>query len=124
MARRSRTLRPARNLRFSLPPVRVLVKRPTFVTSRSTVAIGIPDRRQWSPARWGAPVAATRRTAVRLAVPVSGAKALPARVAFSDPRKVIICHRRKSRREVLFAFGKGGGGKKKPRRSPWSDVSC
>lgn len=44
-------------------------------------------------------------------------------VAFDQPRRVLVCVRRKARREVLFArgtFGRGGQG----RRSAYSGISC
>lgn len=46
---------------------------------------------------------------------------------FDNARHVIICHRRKTRREVLHAMQKtgGGGGKKRRyRRNPNSEVYC
>lgn len=47
-------------------------------------------------------------------------------VAFAEPKKVAVCIRRKTRKEVLFATGKGGSRKKQkpPRKSEFSDISC
>lgn len=45
-------------------------------------------------------------------------------LAFSNPKFTAICIRRKQRREVLLALGKGGGGKKRPRRNSFSQVRC
>lgn len=46
-------------------------------------------------------------------------------VAFEDPNKVLVCVRRKRRREVLHAFNKTGKtGQKKPRQSYYSSVKC
>lgn len=50
---------------------------------------------------------------------------LSARAAFDEPHKVVVCVRRKVRREVLFAKRKTGRGARSPkRRNLWSDVKC
>lgn len=52
---------------------------------------------------------------------------LSRRVGFSHPWQVIVCIRRRRRREVLFALNKGGrGGNKRRhvRRNFWSEVRC
>jgi len=52
---------------------------------------------------------------------------LSRRVGFQHPWQVIICVRRKRRREVMFAIGKAGSGQKRqrrPRRNEWSEVRC
>jgi len=46
------------------------------------------------------------------------------RLGFNIPAQVPVCVRRKSRREVILAKGKGGGKHKKPTRNQWSDVKC
>lgn len=46
---------------------------------------------------------------------------------FDDPQRVIVCLRRKARKEVLHALkktGGRGGRKKKPRRTWQSDFKC
>lgn len=45
-------------------------------------------------------------------------------LAFALPKKTVICVRRQSRREVLAAKGRFGGGKRSPRRNAWSSISC
>lgn len=45
-------------------------------------------------------------------------------VAFAAPRETVVCVRRQSRKEVLFAKGKGGGGKRPPKRTWLSKISC
>lgn len=47
-----------------------------------------------------------------------------ATLAFAEPRRVLVCIRRQSRREVILALGKGGGGKRKPRRNNLSEITC
>lgn len=46
-------------------------------------------------------------------------------LSFAVPDKVILCVRRKRRREVMFAIRKAGKrGQRRPRRNYWSSVSC
>jgi len=45
-------------------------------------------------------------------------------LAFRYPRFTLVCVRRKARRQVIFATGKGGGGKRRPRYSAYSYVRC
>lgn len=52
---------------------------------------------------------------------------LSRRVGFQHPWQVMICIRRKQRKEVLHAFkktGSGGGKQRRPRRNFWSEVRC
>lgn len=45
--------------------------------------------------------------------------------SFSNPRTVMICVRRKTRREVLFAKSKTGkGARSRKRYNPWSSIKC
>lgn len=43
---------------------------------------------------------------------------------FRAPKFALVCVRRKQRKEVLFASGKGGKRTRRGRRSFWSDVRC
>lgn len=46
-------------------------------------------------------------------------------VSFVAPKAVLVCVRRKQRREVLFAGRKTGKGARSPkRRNEWSNVKC
>lgn len=73
-----------------------------------------PSRRlDGSPARFKA--GAATKVAVFSPTPV---------VAFSTPSRVVVCVRRKRRREVLFARGVGGGRVRPGRRSGTSGISC
>lgn len=50
---------------------------------------------------------------------------IPTGVAFQSPEKVLVCVRRKQRKEVLHAIKKAGKrGQKAPRRSAYSDIIC
>jgi len=46
------------------------------------------------------------------------------RVAFDDSKNVLICVRRKRRREVLHALKRAGRGNRSPRWNEWSKVRC
>lgn len=87
------------------------------------------DLRRYNPtARVSAPFS-FRRYASRLVDRPKAGRPLSAKlsrpvVAFAAPEHVMICHRRKTRREVLLAKGRGGAGNRRPRRNEWSDVSC
>lgn len=46
-------------------------------------------------------------------------------IAFEQPDQVVLCVRRKERREVLFAKRRHGRGGRRPRRRTWkSQISC
>lgn len=47
-----------------------------------------------------------------------------ASVGFDRPREVLVCARRKERREVLFAKGKRGGRGGRRRHNWWSKIRC
>lgn len=58
--------------------------------------------------------------------PVTFSSPLPHRVAFEAPHRLALCHRRKTRREVIHALkltGKGAGARRR-RHNEWSQVSC
>lgn len=48
----------------------------------------------------------------------------PEAFRFAQPDNTLVCIRRKSRREVLFAKRKRGRGGSRRRRTPYSDVRC
>lgn len=86
----------------------------------------LEDRRTWHPAGSTRPAGASSRNSRRIvqAKPVPGFFP-PRNVAFSVPRDVAICVRRKTRREVIFAkrkYSKGAGASR--RRSWFSKVGC
>lgn len=48
-----------------------------------------------------------------------------ARIGFATPQNVLVCVRRKMRKEVLFALGKAGGGARRPPRRNWTSyLAC
>ncbi|QXP44302.1 MAG: hypothetical protein [Arizlama microvirus] len=99
------------------------------VLRRSLPVIASGDRRLFHPAGVLRPVAATVRSARRL-VPARKANqpsrlSIPERIGFAVPRKVLLCVRRKQRREVIHAKrlqSRGAGSRKT--RNIWSDVKC
>lgn len=128
-----------------LPPVRLVIRRSPYAIIRSPdrpiarLALAPrEDRRHWSPSRF--PIAAraflqhaSNFKAARVGRAARG-KALtekakmslvPAAVRFDDPRFVYVCERRKRRREVIFATGKGGKrGQRRPWRNEFSEIRC
>lgn len=90
-------------------------------------ALAVEDRRTYHPDVYR-PVRSTRVPRHRLIVPARAQKAArPARlfsVGFRNPSELLVCVRRKVRREVLLAKGRGGGGHRRPRRNAYSDVRC
>lgn len=104
-----------------------LLLRPISVSlSPSRIDLRIfEDRRTWHPVRFARPVVSVGpRSDTRLMV--KPAKTFSPAVTFANPKRVLVCVRRKVRKEVLHAFGKtGGGSSRRPkRRNQFSDVSC
>lgn len=114
--------------------VRPLPRLPFMPEVRSPL-VEVEDLRTWHPDRV-APLRSSRLWKHRLDVAKpSWAAALTQpgfdvpsfRIGFGPRRAVgflALCVRRKVRREVLLALGRGGGGKRRPRRNKWSDVRC
>lgn len=85
-----------------------------------------PDPFRPAPAfrRSAARVVVARPKRVRSGVRIS-AGTIPHQLTFAAPDKVILCVRRKRRKQVMFAKGKAGKrGQRKPRRNYWSSISC
>lgn len=93
----------------------------------------VEDRREWHPDPYP-PAREFRRSKARLdmAQPKRRSTSLrrstlplkAERLSFVQPAQVPICVRRKQRREVLLALGRGGGRHRPPRRNRWSNVRC
>lgn len=91
----------------------------------------LEDRRRFHPMRSLRPAAALRRSSRRLLVSQSPTSNLagrfpPTGLSFAAPRKVAVCVRRKTRREVIFAMRKRGKGaaSRKRRRNGFSQIGC
>lgn len=141
MARRRRRREPERrdtldiaNLRLPAP-TRPLILR----LADEPLLTEFEDRRRWHPepevlrpavtvpmSRAGLVVAPTPHRQARPRQAKRYQVKFPSpRIAFKTPDAVVICVRRKRRREVLHALGKAGRrGQRKPRRNEWSDISC
>ena len=101
-----------------------LIKR---VLARSVLR-ELEDRRAFHPLSDLRPVRALVRTARRLVParkPTASRMSLPEKIGFAVPKKVVVCVRRKQRREVIHALRLRGKGASSPkRRNIWSDVKC
>lgn len=90
----------------------------------------VQDLRTWHPLGFLRPPGAFVRSAARQVVkskPNALGNDISSRVGFAVPKKVLVCVRRKQRKEVLHALGKTGGGarvSRRRRRNAWSDVDC
>jgi hypothetical protein len=125
MARSKSKNRSSTRRRNAMPPPSLTRRR--VVTPNPILML--EDRRQWQPIdtsrrhRAPVPAAALTRKDRRIVSPLSR----PAwNVSFAVPENISICHRRKRRREVLFARLKTGKNSsvKRKRKNWWSKVSC
>lgn len=99
------------------------------------------DRRTFHPEGKSAPARSTNRSRHRLQSPPVKEAAFShqdslnypsahsvqphAIAAFTAPKKVLVCVRRKIRKEVMHALGKSGrSGQRRPRRSEYSSIQC
>jgi len=109
---------------------RLPTSSPTRQWDLSDYLLSIEDRRTSHP---DGPVRAPRSTRAfhvnyQLAAPrqnKSNPWDVPSGIQFEDPSRVLICIRRKQRKEVLHALKKTGkSGQKRPRRNHYSEVLC
>lgn len=130
MARRGRNQTP-RSTRSSYDPLvspsNILHSLQALENARAIVR-ALEDRRRYHPLGPYRPASAVSRSSRRLVVSRPGATQsrtrLPSGIRFADPQKVSLCVKRKTRREVIMAKGKGGGAHRRPRRNQFSDVKC
>lgn len=109
-------------------PVRSPLIKPTTFDFLSKLT-EVDDARTFSPeiarpARSILSRSATQLVAPRKAQRVHGRTTVPHAVGFARPREVVICVRRKERREVIHALRKNGRGGKRARWSEWSHINC
>lgn len=105
-----------RNVLLTLKPI-----------NASTLLREIEDRRTFHPEQAQRAARSFSSPRHKLTIPKKhlGNIKLPSAIGFKDPDRVLICVRRKQRREVLFAkkkHRKGAGGKK--RRNWYSTIQC
>lgn len=134
MARRSRRhSRPSKretNVIRSHSPVRLSrpVSHRVVLTSHSIPLTTFEDRRTFHPAPHIRPAFSTFRPSARVVArnPVAPAHRHPfqtkAVLGFAQPRDVMVCVRRKQRKEVIFALNKTGKGAR-AREHRWTDHS-
>lgn len=75
------------------------------------------------PARVVAPPVPQRRLAPSSPVPGPSFFSTPSRLLFDQPKRVVLCVRRKVRREVILAGGYGGR-QRRGKRNQFSKVRC
>lgn len=110
-------LLPALRLRPAIDTVRAI--------KRSHLNQSLEDRRRHHPLGVHAPPAVKHHRGARRIVATPGALSRSLQ-RFKLPLQVMVCLRRKARREVLHALhrtGKGGA-RKNRRRNEYSDISC
>lgn len=115
---------------WDVPEERYVTRQTELVSprrSRANLRL-VEDRRRYHPDGARRPAIGFNKWAPRVIVPkwaALGGAAVTAKLAFSSPDQVALCVRRKIRREVMFAKGKGGRrGQRRPRRSWYSRISC
>lgn len=88
----------------------------------------IEDRRTFAPDGRARSTRSSRRSRIPfIAHDLSSIRSnfsVPVHIGFKAPRYVAVCVRRKQRREVLMAKGKGGGRHRRPKRNNLSSVRC
>lgn len=108
---------------------------PLLVSGRSLRVI--EDRRTFHPDPYR-PAATLRSSRHRLRVHIplnaktvplrrwTARSAVPARIGFVAPTSVLVCVRRRTRREVLHAYRRVGAGtrRRRARRSTYSNIVC
>jgi len=105
------------------------IVRPTVVVRVQAPPVNL-DRRVFHPDGRFRPAPVLVRAARRLVVarpkrPGRSAMQLNHRIGFAIPAKVMICVRRKERREVIFAKRYSGkGARSRKTRNIWSSVQC
>lgn len=108
-----------------------------LVRLSSRPLIPYEDRRLWHPEGDYAPARSFSKPRHRLVVPkVSDSRASSrslaikplfpsAKIGFAAPKKVLICVRRRIRKQVIHALKKAGRrGQRRPRRNFYSSISC
>lgn len=99
-----------------------------YYTAVRSPRLEVEDRRQHYPAgRQNRPAASSRRHLVKTKPTKLSAFAQKAIQAFNYPNSVMICVRRKIRKEVMHALGKSGKGsrfQRKPKYNRHSKVRC
>lgn len=127
--RRSNNSRTRDAYRIAKTPLRSYPQRPQLPSDFTRVQ----DTRLFHPKKVfqyaeNAPLFLTRpksRVVARRVQVYSPSRSPITRLHFSNPARVLVCIRRKIRKQVLHAFRKTGkGGQKRPLRTRYRDISC
>lgn len=132
MNRRRKRQRRSSEVTFSRPlTARLLGPLPSSVRFQKSHAVAVEDRRTHHPLGFFRPARQWSGHPVQPNVVSKNsvgkqAKRFPVGIRFADPRRTLICVRRKQRKEVLFAKRKTGKGARARhrRRNYFSEVSC
>lgn len=123
--RRDRSSTPIADAVFDTPLTNRLL---SYTPSPQGPLIDVEDRRTWHPEDFFRPameIGGTRTT--QRVVKKSFKPQLPFGLQFAVPEKTAICVRRKTRKEVLHAMRKTGGGQRrrnKPTKNWYSKLGC
>ena len=122
MARRSKPTTPRRDLLMIAKPLQGLPSG-GLKTQSWPVLSQIEDRRSYHPLRSNRPAATLQAPAARhIMVSRPG---FPGRLLFRAPAQVVVCVRRKIRKQVIHALRKAGRvGQRRPRFNRFSSVRC
>lgn len=94
-------------------------------TDVSSLLREIEDRRNFHPAGPQRDARSFALSSHSLSASPSKRRDVPRGVSFAVPDEVLICVRRRQRKEVLHALDKTGrAGQKPPRRNYYSDIHC
>lgn len=123
-AKPTTTTRKTKVKRYTSAIANLRLSSPYFAPTRSSVPLSvIQDRRNWTPD----PVSLkTARRTARITVQTNKSHLAlkTTKLTFVDNKRSLVCIRRKTRREVIFAKNKQGGGHKRPRITKLSEISC
>lgn len=96
--------------------------RPVFTFQPSLPLLEVEDRRAFHPS--GSTRPALNVNGRQHLLRAAGTPTHP-RVGFQDAERLLVCVRRGTRKEVMFAKGKAGKkGQRKPRFNYYSSISC
>jgi len=129
MSKKSRSRRGITQHKITTANHRLPTTSPLNSWSMSDYNMTLEDRRTYHP---DGPVRSPRSITSSYPTYIAAPKprndpwaATPPGIAFDAPNDVLICVRRKQRKEVLHALKKTGKtGQKRPHRNPYSNVHC
>lgn len=125
MSHRSKNSLNTRDVRYIAKPRLSFLNSFSHTSRISTPLQQISDRRIFHPDRLVRNAVSTLNAPHALAVANPYSRKLSSNVRFQNPHKVLVCIRRKIRKQILFA--KGGAGSRKMRRPTYnyySSVRC